>query len=127
MPTTTYSTDPTTTVDDLVVGECFDDGDEDDEAVRQPCNQPHDAEIIADVTLPAGAYPGDSGVKRAAETSCDAEFSKYVGKTVDKSELEPGYWWPTKAVWNDNDRVVICAAYGPGYDQLTETVKGSHR
>jgi hypothetical protein len=127
VPTTTYSTDPTTTVDDLVVGECFDEGEEEDEAVRQPCNQPHDAEIIADVTLPAGAYPGDKGVQRAAETSCDAEFSKYVGTTVDDSELEPGYWWPTQEVWNHNDRVVVCAAYGPDYDQLTETVKGSHR
>jgi uncharacterized protein DUF4190/putative regulator of septum formation len=127
VPTTTYSTDPTTTVDDMVVGECFDEGDDEDEAVRQPCNQPHDAEIIADVTLPAGAYPGDSGVKRAAETSCDAEFSRYVGKTVDESELEPGNWWPTEGLWNDNDRVVVCAAYGPDYDQLTETVKRSQR
>jgi hypothetical protein len=126
-PTTTYSTGPTTTVDDLIVGECFDEGEEEDEAVRQPCNHPHDAEIIADVTLPAGAYPGESGVKRAAETNCDAAFGKYVGKTVDDSELEPGYWWPTKEVWNHNDRVVICAAYGPDYDQLTGTVKGSHR
>jgi hypothetical protein len=114
-------------VDELIVGECFDEGEEEDEAVRQPCNQPHDAEIIADVTLPAGAYPGESGVKRAAETNCDAEFGKYVGTTVNKSELEPGYWWPTQEVWNHNDRVVICAAYGPDYDQLTETVKGSHR
>ena len=125
-PSTSYSAN-TVYVDDLVVGDCFDEGDEEDEAIRTTCAEPHDAEIIAEVTLPAGPYPGDKGVDKAAEETCGTEFGEYVGKSVEDSELEPGWWTPTKDLWEHNDRVVICAAYGPDYDRLTGSVKGTRR
>ena len=126
-PVSTYSP-PTTYVEDLAVGECYDDSNEDGEAIRQPCSEPHDGEIIADVTLPAGPYPGDRAVRKAAQTGCATEFAKYVGIPEDESELEPAYWAPDQELWEqDNDRLVICAAYGPDADQLTGTVKNSRR
>jgi hypothetical protein len=125
-PSSSYSSN-TVYVDDLVVGNCFDEGDEEDEAIRKPCAEPHDAEIIAEVTLPAGPYPGDQGVDSAAEKNCGTEFGGYVGKSVQDSELEPGWWTPTRDLWDHNDRVVICAAYGPEYDLLTGSVKGTRR
>ena len=123
---TSYST-PSTYVDELAVGECFDDGEEEDEVVRVPCAQPHDGELVSNVTLPAGPFPGDVKVRNAAEASCDKEFSKYVGITVDKSELEPGFWYPDEEYWDDDDRLVICAAYGPDSEKLTGSVKGTKR
>ncbi len=125
-PTSSYSA-PATYVDDLAVGECFDDGDEEDEVVRQPCTEPHDGEIIAGVTLPDGPYPGDKEIDRAGERSCATAFGEYVGSTVKDTELEWDYWTPTKQLWNSNDRLVVCAAYGPDFDQLTSSVKGTRR
>lgn len=125
-PVSTYSA-PATNIDELVVGECFDEGDEEDEAIRQPCSQPHDAEVIARLTLPAGSYPGDKGVQKAGESGCEAEFDTYVGIPWDDSELESDFWWPDRELWNSGDRVIVCAAYGPDYDQLTGSVKGTKR
>ena len=118
---------PSTTVDDLAVGECFDDGDEEDEAIRRPCAEAHDAEIISNITLPEGPYPGDKGVDQAADRACSPDFGTYVGKPVEDSELDLAWWTPTKSLWNNQDRLVVCAAYGPDGDQLTGSVKGTKR
>jgi hypothetical protein len=125
-PNSSYST-PATYVDDLAVGECFDDSGEEDEVIRQPCTDLHDGEIIAGVTLPAGPYPGDKEVDKAGEQSCATAFGEYVGSTVKATELEWDYWTPTKQLWNSGDRLVVCAAYGPDFDQLTGSVKGTRR
>ena len=116
-----------TYVEYLAVGDCFDDGEDENEAIRKPCAEPHDAEIIADVTLPAGAYPGEKGVRKAAESGCATDFGKYIGTPEDESELESAYWSPDEGLWNHDDRRVICAAYGPGDEPLTGSVKGTHR
>jgi hypothetical protein len=127
-PTYTPSyTMPKVYVDDLVVGECFNDGSDEGEVVRMPCNEPHDGELIADVTLPGGPYPGDRKAAAEAKASCNTEFSKYVGITADKSELDPAFWYPDEDVWRQGDRLVICAAYGPSGEQLESRVKGSKR
>jgi putative regulator of septum formation len=127
-PVSSYSTDPTTTVDDLAVGDCFDDGDAEG-VVRLPCTVAHDGEIIGIVTLPEGPYPGDNGVDKAADRACTHDFTKYVGKSVDDSELDLYYWLPNEDRWNDDDRVVVCdATYnGYAYAKLTGTIKNSHR
>jgi hypothetical protein len=118
---------PTTYVDDLAVGECFDDGDEEDEAIRRPCAEAHDGEIISNITLPDGPYPGDKGIVKAAKSGCATDFAAYVGNTVDKSELDLGWWTPDEDLWNDEDHLVVCAAYGPPGEDLTGTVKGTKR
>ncbi|MGW1344058.1 DUF4190 domain-containing protein [Kribbella sp. NPDC002412] len=125
-PSSTYST-PTTYIDDLAVGECFDEADEEDEVVRRPCADLHDGEIIAGVTLPDGPYPGDREVDKAGEQACTTEFARYVGSTVKSTELEWDFWTPTRQLWNAEDRLVVCAAYGPDFDQLTGTIKGTKR
>jgi hypothetical protein len=118
---------PKVYVDQLVVGECFDDGDGEDEVIRMPCDGPHDGELVADVTLPSGPYPGDRKAAAAAETSCNTEFSKYVGIAADKSELDPAFWYPDEDYWVHGDRLVVCAAYGPVGEQLQSRVKGTKR
>ena len=127
-PVSSYSTDPTTTVADLAVGDCFDDGNAEG-VVRLPCTVAHDGEIIGIVTLPEGPYPGDNGVDKAADRACTHDFTKYVGKSVDDSELDLYYWPPNEDQWNDDDRVVVCdATYrGDAYAKLTGTIKHSHR
>jgi len=123
-------------VRDLAVGECFDYGNAegevlnqggDSEVLRQPCMVAHDGEIIGDVTLPEGPYPGYDGVDEAADRACSPVFTNYVGKSTDDSELNLDYWTPTESLWNDGDRLVVCEVYGFAAIQLTGTIKNSHR
>nr|WP_239063007.1 DUF4190 domain-containing protein [Streptomyces sp. SID13031] len=117
-----------TYADSLAVGECFDDGWGEDEVYREDCAGPHDGEITANYILQATAvYPGEDRVNGLAGDRCAVEFSKYIGNTVDKSELESNYWYPSEDQWNDGDRLVMCAAYGPDDELLTGTVKDSKR
>ncbi len=116
-----------TYVDSLAVGECFDDGSGRDEVHRRDCSKQHDAELVSNVTLPAGPYPGDRRVEDQARAQCDIEFSKYVGNTVERSELTSSYWYPDEDYWSSGDRLVVCAAYGPDDEPLTGSIKGSKR
>jgi hypothetical protein len=121
------SSQPTTYVDGLAVGECFDDGDDEGEVVRRSCADPHDGEVISDVTLPDGPYPGDKVVNKTAKSTCAGEFAKYVGNTVDNSELDLAWWTPDEDLWDDEDRLVVCAAYSPPGEPLIGSVKGTKR
>jgi hypothetical protein len=124
----TSTSGPTTYVDELVVGECFDDdGTEEDEVSRQPCTMEHDGEIVAIVTLPGTTYPGDSAIDDLAEDACTPAFGTYVGKSSDDSELTLDWWTPAKSAWNHGDHRVLCAAFAPDDEKLTSTVKNSHR
>lgn len=126
-PVSSSSSGPTTYVDDLTVGECFDEGSEDDEVVRQPCPDAHDAEVVGIPTLPGTTYPGDSAINKAADRACAPVFGTYVGKARDQSELYLDWWTPSKEAWDDGDHRVLCAAFGPDDNKLTGTVKNSHR
>lgn len=77
--------------------------------------------------MAAGPYPGDEQAAKTASAMCDAEFGAYVGKSADLSELDSSYWHPTEETWDEGDRLVVCAAFGPDDEQLTGTVKGSKR
>ncbi|WP_427886357.1 DUF4190 domain-containing protein [Kribbella sp. GL6] len=114
-------------VDELAVGDCFDETSVEDEVIQRDCPVEHDGEMVASVTLPAGAYPGDKAIDDAADQACAGPFGTYVGKSRDESELELAWWTPDKRTWNSGDRRVLCAAYGPGTGKLTGTVKNSHR
>nr|WP_238350673.1 DUF4190 domain-containing protein [Kribbella shirazensis] len=123
------SSGSSTYIDELTVGECFDidEAGDEDEVVRQPCPNAHDAEIVAVVTLPAGAYPSDQAMDKAAERACSPAFGTYVGKSSTESELYLDWWTPGSSAWSSGDRRVFCAAFGPDDEKLTGTVKNTHR
>ncbi|GAB3938876.1 DUF4190 domain-containing protein [Kribbella albertanoniae] len=124
-PSTSYSG---TYVDALAVGECFN-GDENNDLVeRQDCANAHDGEIISNVTLPDGPYPGNRQIDRIGEARCAEEFGTYVGKSADDSELTLGWWTPDQDLWEqDDDRLVVCAAYSPEDERIIGSVKGTKR
>ncbi|MFC9687560.1 DUF4190 domain-containing protein [Kribbella sp. NPDC056951] len=117
-----------TYVDDLAVGECFNGDVDTDEVTRQDCANAHDGEIVSNVTLPEGPYPGDSQVDRTGKNRCAQEFGTYVGKPSADSELTLGWWTPDEELWEeDHDRLVVCAAFAPTDERLIGTVKGTKR
>jgi len=114
-----------TYVEDLAVGECFDDGNEDGEVTRKDCGLSHDGEVVSNVTLPDGPYPGDRKIDLTGKNRCATEFAGYVGISADKSVFEFGWWVPSEDSWDeDHDRLVVCTAYG---DAVTGSVKGAKR
>lgn len=114
-------------IDELDIGDCFDDTSSDDEVAPRDCPDRHDAELVGIVSLPAGAYPGDKAIEKAADRACTPPFGAYVGKSRDDSELYLAWWTPDKYTWNSGDRRVFCVAYGPDNDKLVGSVKNSHR
>ena len=118
---------PATYVDELAVGECFDEVGSDDEVEREVCLEPHDAEMFAVETLPARPWPGESAVVKASEAACDKAFLSYVGIEIGKSRLDTDLWYPDSASWDEGDRKVLCIAYGPDGDQLDGSVRGTKR
>ncbi|WP_405063769.1 DUF4190 domain-containing protein [Kribbella sp. NBC_01505] len=114
-----------TYVEDLAVGECFDDGNEDGEVTRKDCSLGHDGEVISNVSLPEGPYPGDRKIDLAGKDRCAAEFATYVGISADKSMFDLGWFTPTEDSWDeDHDRLVVCTATG---GPITGSVRGLKR
>jgi hypothetical protein len=124
--------DPPQTSDQPVIGElgrgeCFDETETDFEVIAQPCDTAHDGEVFATLVLTPRAYPGDRAVRDEAEASCDREFTDYVGVDVHASELETDFVYPSRDMWEDGERDVMCLAYGPDGEELDRTVKDSKR
>ena len=76
---------PATYVDELAVGECFDEVGSDDEVEREVCLEPHDAEMFAVETIPARPWPGESAVTRH---SCPMSASRSANPA----------WTPTSGI-----------------------------
>ncbi len=93
-------------VDALQVGDCIDEPESDatiTEVQHQPCNRPHDGEVFAVLTHPAGAdepYPIISGFDDYARDNCVPLWETYTSRTwATDVELDIGYLHPTLTGW----------------------------
>ena len=103
-------------VTSLSVGECFDTPTDETAEVsdvqRQPCNEPHDAEVIASLTHPAPAgeaYPVVSGFSDYIQENCVPAFNSYTGRDWNlDTELSLSFFRPTMTGWGEGDRGFTC-------------------
>jgi hypothetical protein len=103
-------------VTSLQVGECFDQPAQGvtqvSEVQRQPCNDPHSAEVIAVLlhdAAPSAAYPVVSGFNDFIAEKCVPVFESYTGRTfATETELSLGYFQPTLSGWTGGDRGFTC-------------------
>ncbi|CAN5760930.1 hypothetical protein BH23CHL7_BH23CHL7_04530 [soil metagenome] len=117
-------------VTDVKVGDCFDlpadDGDI-SEVQHRPCNEPHDAEVVAVLTHPAAAgdpYPVLSGFGDYATEHCVPAFEDHVGRTLDEAtEYDVGYFHPTLLGWRDGDRGFSCHVVRVDGAKMTASVR----
>lgn len=110
------STDPFA----LVVGDCLDDGDVAAEAGTEvqtlptvPCDEPHDSEVIASITLRGTAYPGESAITAEADRACIEALERLVQQPYLETPYDVSYYAPTELSWAGGDREVLCVAYDP--------------
>jgi hypothetical protein len=123
---------------DLATGDCVDYPSEFDQPLsvdpivvlgfeRRPCDEAHDAEVIALVRHPAGPeaeYPGDSVVLKDALELCLDEFEPVVGISYMASSLDILTLSPRDS-WAFGDREIACLAVRVDGDKLTDTVVGA--
>ena len=120
-----------TSVLTLGVGDCLHSADlERGESVSDvatvPCEEPHDAEIFAATTLPAGDYPGLESLRTEAENYCLPEFETFAGLPYLSSELDVYPLLPTSDSWEqEGDRTILCIAVAP--EDVTGTLEGAQR
>jgi hypothetical protein len=119
-------------VTSLALGECFDEPTveaEISEVQRQPCNEPHDAEVIAVLTHPAPAgeaYPVVSGFDDYIQQNCIPAFEAYLGTDWETStDYDIGYFRPTLSGWGDGDRGFTCYVSRSDGEKLTNTVRAA--
>jgi hypothetical protein len=74
------------------------------------CTEPHDGEVFATFTLPAGAWPGDEKVDRLSDEGCSDRLEGYARGPVDDLEYIP--LTPLQEEWPE-DRGVTCIATDP--------------
>jgi len=118
-------------VDALQVGDCIDEpagSDTITEVQHQPCNTPHDGEVFAVLTNPAGpdeAYPVVSGFDDYIQTNCVPLWEAYTGRSwAYDTELSLSFLHPTITGWADGDRGFSCYLTRTDGEKLNASVKG---
>lgn len=119
---------------ELAIGDCFSNPPADEEQAQLtevdvvPCDQPHEQEVYALTTLPAGKFPGEDAVDTEAQDFCSAEFEGYVGRAYESSELEAAYLVPSPESWAyADDREIACTVLGPFGNSSSESFRDADR
>lgn len=129
------------TLDDLSVGDCFQDpgiGVEVSEVEKVGCSDLHDFELFTTVELGDAdrAFPGTDTLFNELESECAARFSEYVGHDYLTSVYDFVAFTPVVDGWRDGDRKGLCALYlfdptfpsgGPDLVQVAGTARNSGR
>jgi hypothetical protein len=125
--TTTSEPDSVVFVDDLRVGQCFDDplivGDFESvsEITLVGCESPHDGEVFAVSALadaPGAPWQGEDDTTTRSDGLCAAQYQSYVGVDPSRSRWTYGLYSPTEESWQNDDRLVVCLLQDPDDNQL---------
>lgn len=115
---------------DLKVGDCFDLPEGDFMAANaQPCNEPHDVELVGIVTHPApddAPLPSEEEFIDAARTGCLDSFRDYVGISFQQSKLDMTTVTPAPDGWEAGDRQIQCVVLA-SRGKLDASVRDSER
>ena len=102
-----------TTLDDLNIGDCFEDPGLDEFSTIEPidCNELHDFELYATVDLGSSSrdYPGALQLDDEMAERCIARFPGYVGRDYETSAYYVEWFTPVEDGWNAGDRSGVCA------------------
>ena len=103
-------------------GECINSAGNGLNVIVLSCATPHDAEVFAAFSLPAGAWPGDSAVQQDAGNGCESRFGSYLNPQLATADLTQEYVYPNQAAWQAGERTVVCEVRAVS-GQLTGSVR----
>ena len=92
----------------LQPGQCVNSGSDALKITVLSCARPHDAEVFAAFTLPAGPWPGASAVRVDAGNACASRFDSYIDPQLATAGLTQEYVYPNQAAWQAGQRTVVC-------------------
>ena len=114
----------------LRVGDCIDQPQANattSDVRHQPCNLPHDAEVFAVLTNPAGPdepYPAEGDMEGFVQEGCVPLWETYTGRTwATEIALTISFLQPTVTDWADGDRGFSCYTTRYGGGKLIASVK----
>jgi len=79
-----------------------------------PCNEPHNSEVFASVTLTGSSYPGQTAAEQAALALCQAPGRTYI--RTSKVRLTLLVLVPQRLSWNAGNHDARCVAVDPAGD-----------
>ena len=118
-------------VDELRLGDCFDDPSPMTEQVTDlrgiPCGEPHENEVYHVFDLEEeGSWPGGDTLNSIGFDECFATFEPFVGAPYDSSRLDIGWIVPSKFGWEvDDDRQILCLLFDVRLELLSGSMRGS--
>jgi Septum formation len=89
-------------------GQCVNSGSDALKFTVLSCARPHDAEVFASFTLPAGPWPGGSAVRMDAGDGCASRLDSYIDPQLATASLTQEYVYPNRAAWQADERTVVC-------------------
>ena len=89
-------------------GQCVNSGSNALKFTVLSCARPHDAEVFASFTLPAGPWPGGSAVRVDAGDGCASRLDGYIDPQLATASLSQQYVYPNQAAWQAGERTVVC-------------------
>lgn len=95
-------------VNELQVGDCFDEDELGVSAFIIPCSEPHVFEVFAMIpaTTASSTFPGEEAVRMTAERACVAAFENSLGTEIKDSAFDLRYAFPyTSGTWMRGDAV----------------------
>lgn len=72
------------------------------------CDEEHDGQVLAQVTLNNLTWAGDTAMKASAQNQCSTAFNRYRPLFTDPETLIPGYFLPAEKQWEKGNRTITC-------------------
>jgi hypothetical protein len=110
----------------LAIGTCFDVPSASDfsTVTKFECTEPHDAEVIFVGELTGDSYPITLTLDNFIDANCVPAAVSYVGRPAEEiTELQLGYFSPTRDAFEDGERTMTCYLYVVNEAKLTKSVK----
>ncbi|MFV0427601.1 MAG: septum formation family protein [Beutenbergiaceae bacterium] len=95
---------------DLSVGNCLATLDYNERRTldQVPCADPHTAEVIVELTMDDGDFPGDDVVADEVDAFCSPAVEEALPADLDTSDLGLYTFFPVEATWEVGDRDITC-------------------
>ncbi|MFI5592552.1 DUF4190 domain-containing protein [Amycolatopsis sp. NPDC051758] len=97
----------------LQVGNCYNTARPGQDAVRVPCTEEHDGEVLDAFTVadPQLSYPGSRDARASAQSSCESRLANmFGGRGAGRlpGELQLVGYPPDEAAWAAGSRLAVC-------------------
>jgi hypothetical protein len=116
-------------IDDLRVGDCFNNADEGEisDVDGVPCTEAHEYEVFAMDRYESETLPTDAEMDAVFFDVCATPFEEYVGISWERSVLWANMITPSEGSFGDGDRSYVCFLFDPEEPALTESMRGAAR